>query len=118
MKVMLIDDDYPLVEWMFEDVSVEFYFAENEEEAMLLISENDFDVILMDGNLREAHGHEVVSRMRKDGIMTKIIMFSSEDEQNNLGIKAGANDVLNKKDFYKYCENDELEEKLLKIFKN
>ena len=37
MKVLLIDDDYPLVEWMFEDVSAEFSFAENEEEAMLLI---------------------------------------------------------------------------------
>lgn len=117
MKVLLIDDDYPLVDWMFGDVSAEFFFAENEEEAMSLISENDFDAILMDGNLQEAHGHEVVSRMREKGIMTKIVMFSSEDEQNDLGIKAGANAVLNKKDFHKYFKNDELNKKLTDIFK-
>ena len=118
MKVLLIDDDYLLVDHVFETISAEFFFAENEEEAMSLISENDFDIILMDGNLREAHGHEVVSRIREAGIMTKIVMFSSEDKQNDLGIKAGANAVLNKKDFYKYHENDELEAKLLGLFES
>ena len=117
MKVLLVDDDYELVQRKFNNVSAEFIFAENGEQAIQILAQNSVDIILMDGNLREEYGHEVVAKIREEGIVAKIVMFSSEDKQNDLGIKAGANAVLNKKDFYKYIESGKLNEKLLDLFR-
>lgn len=101
MKILLIDDDYEMLRPCFCKLDAEMFFAESEKEGLRLLQEQKFDAILMDGHLCTEHtGVDIVRSLRRLGLKTKIIMFSSRDKTNTEGITAGANGALNKNLLY------------------
>ena len=102
-KILVIDDDYemtrPFLLMWGDGKGIEFFWAANSNEGIRQIKASPIDAILMDGNLINEYGHEVVSRIRGMGILTPIVMFSSSSKQNELGVRAGANGLVNKNEF-------------------
>ena len=86
-----------------------FQMAENGLEALLLVEENNFDVILMDINMPVMNGIEASIKMRNLGIKTPIIALTASDKENILKEilekKNGLTDVLVKPFEYADLEN-------------
>jgi diguanylate cyclase (GGDEF)-like protein len=70
------------------------------EEALVLLSQHSYDVILTDWYLPDCPGHDPVARLRRVSAQTPIIVLTSlEDlEISEQALKAGAQDVLFKKE--------------------
>ncbi|MCW1147744.1 tetratricopeptide repeat-containing hybrid sensor histidine kinase/response regulator [Flavobacterium lacisediminis] len=86
-----------------------FQMAENGLEALLLVEENNFDVILMDINMPVMNGIEASIKIRNLGIKTPIIALTASDKENILKEilekKNGLTDVLVKPFEYSDLEN-------------
>ncbi|MDD2935531.1 MAG: response regulator [Candidatus Pacebacteria bacterium] len=101
MKTLMIDDCSARMKIMFRTFT-DMFFAENEEEGLTILKEQNIDVILMDDNLcTDRTGIDIVKDLRLSGNKARIIMFSSDDKRNDYGILAGADDKWNKKDLGK-----------------
>jgi CheY-like chemotaxis protein len=78
-------------------------------EALLLVEENKFDVILMDINMPVMNGIEASIKIRNLGIKTPIIALTASDKENILKEilekKNGLTDVLVKPFEYADLEN-------------
>ncbi|MBP6881283.1 MAG: response regulator [Candidatus Pacebacteria bacterium] len=102
MNVLIIDDCAlemrPMMEMWKDEIHlpITWKYAESSAEGMRLIEQEPIGLILMDGHLIGEYGHEVVAKIRAQGITIPICMFSSSVEQNTLGEQAGAEYSVNK----------------------
>jgi len=101
MRVLLVEDDPTTsksIELMLTHANLNVYTTESGEEAIDLAKLYDYDLILLDLNLPDMNGHDVLRQLRLARIETPILILSGElDTDNKIkGFGFGADDYLTK----------------------
>jgi two-component system chemotaxis response regulator CheY len=102
MKVLIVDDSAVMRKVIIRELLKIGVEQANIQEApdglvgLEVASQNAFDLILMDWNMPEMLGIDVVRQLRGAGISTPIMMVTTEGEKTNVvtAIQAGANNYL------------------------
>jgi len=100
-KVLIVDDDVnicKLLEKVMHSNELESETANSGEEALSKIASGHYDVILMDVNLGDMEGFDVIKKIRNDHISTPVIIISgrNEDYDSVYGLSIGADDYITK----------------------
>jgi two-component system cell cycle response regulator CtrA len=101
MRVLLIEDDSAVaqsIELMLKSESFNVYTTDLGEEGVDLGKLYDYDIILLDLNLPDMSGYDVLKQLRVSKIKTPILILSGlagiEDKVKGLGV--GADDYMTK----------------------
>jgi len=101
MRVLLVEDDPTTsksIELMLTHANVNVYSTDLGEEGIDLAKLYDYDLILLDLNLPDMNGHEVLRQLRMARIETPILILSGDDntESKIKGFGFGADDYMTK----------------------
>ena len=101
MRVLLVEDDPSTaksIELMLSHANLNVYSTDLGEEGIDLAKLYDYDLILLDINLPDMNGHEVLRQLRLSRIETPILILSGEDgtESKLKGFGFGADDYMTK----------------------
>jgi len=101
MRVLLIEDDPTMtrsVELMLNSEGFNVYSTDLGEEGLDLGKLYDYDIILLDLNLPDMHGYDVLKKLRTAKVNTPILILSGLTEMENKvkGLGFGADDYLTK----------------------
>ncbi len=101
MRVLLVEDDPTTsksIELMLTHANLNVYTTDMGEEGIDLAKLYDYDLILLDLNLPDMNGHEVLRQLRLSRIDTPILILSGDDgtESKLKGFGFGADDYLTK----------------------
>ena len=101
MRVLLIEDDPTTsksIELMLTHANLNVYATDMGEEGVDLAKLYDYDLILLDLNLPDMHGYDVLKQLRVARIETPILILSGADDTENKikGFGFGADDYLTK----------------------
>ena len=101
MRVLLIEDDPTTsrsIEMMLTHANLNVYSTDLGEEGIDLAKLYDYDLILLDLNLPDMTGHEVLRQLRLARIETPTLILSGEDSTDSKikGFGFGADDCLTK----------------------
>ena len=101
MRVLLVEDDPTTsksIELMLTHANLNVYATDLGEEGIDLAKLYDYDLILLDLNLPDMNGHEVLRQLRLSRIDTPILILSGDDgtESKIKGFGFGADDYLTK----------------------
>ena len=100
-KVLIVDDDNAVLNTLYKVIvsnGIEADTAFSGDEALKKILSVKYDLVLLDINLGNVSGFEVLQRMRDDGISTPVIIVSArnEDYDTLYGLNIGADDYITK----------------------
>ena len=101
MRVLLVEDDFAVaqsVELMLKSEGFNVYTTDLGEEAVDLAKLYDYDIILLDLNLPDISGYDVLLRLRRAQNWTPIMIVSglAGIEDKVKGLNVGADDYLTK----------------------
>lgn len=101
MRVLLVEDDPTTsksIELMLTHANLNVYATDLGEEGIDLAKLYDYDLILLDLNLPDMNGHEVLRQLRLSKVDTPIlILLGDDDTESKLkGFGFGADDYLTK----------------------
>ncbi|HDR28328.1 response regulator transcription factor CtrA [Rhodovulum sp.] len=101
MRVLLVEDDPTTaksIELMLTHANLNVYTTDLGEEGIDLAKLYDYDLILLDLNLPDMNGHEVLRQLRLARIDTPILILSgAADTENKIkGFGFGADDYMTK----------------------
>lgn len=101
MKILLLEDEYSLrksVKELLEDCEYLVYDFSNGKDALEAIYENSYDLLLLDVNVPQINGFELVDIIQKDNIDIPTIFMTSLSEIDNLerGYEKGCCDYVKK----------------------
>ncbi len=101
MRVLLVEDDPTTsksIEMMLTHANLNVYATDLGEEGIDLAKLYDYDLILLDLNLPDMTGHEVLRQLRLARIETPILILSGADDTESKikGFGFGADDYLTK----------------------
>ncbi|SPF80811.1 response regulator transcription factor CtrA [Pseudoprimorskyibacter insulae] len=101
MRILLVEDDPTTaksIEMMLSHANLNVYSTDQGEEAIELAKLYDYDLVLLDLNLPDVSGHEVLRQLRLARIETPILILSGADDTDNKikGFGFGADDYLTK----------------------
>jgi two-component system, cell cycle response regulator CtrA len=101
MRVLLVEDDPTTsrsIELMLTHANLNVYCTDLGEEGIDLAKLYDYDLILLDLNLPDMNGHEVLRQLRLAKVDTPILILSGADDTENKikGFGFGADDYLTK----------------------
>ena len=101
MRVLLVEDDPTTsksIEMMLTHANLNVYATDMGEEGLDLAKFYDYDLILLDLNLPDMPGHEVLRRLRRARVETPVLILSGEDDtESKLRVFGfGADDYLTK----------------------
>jgi two-component system cell cycle response regulator CtrA len=101
MRVLLVEDDPTTsksIEMMLGSANLNVYCTDMGEEGVDLAKLYDYDLILLDLNLPDMNGHDVLKQLRLSRIETPILILSGSDDTENKikGFGFGADDYLTK----------------------
>jgi two-component system cell cycle response regulator CtrA len=101
MRVLLVEDDPTTsksIEMMLTHANLNVYATDLGEEGIDLAKLYDYDLILLDLNLPDMNGHDVLRQLRMAKIETPILILSGADDPENKikGFGFGADDYLTK----------------------
>ncbi len=101
MRVLMIEDDpgtAKSIELMLTHANLNVYGTDMGEEGIDLARLYDYDLILLDLDLPDMTGHEVLRQLRLSRIETPILILSGSDDTENKikGFGFGADDYLTK----------------------
>ena len=101
MRVLLVEDDPTTsksIEMMLAHANLNVYSTDLGEEGIDLAKLYDYDLILLDLNLPDMNGHDVLRQLRLARIETPILILSGADDTDNKikGFGFGADDYLTK----------------------
>ena len=101
MRVLLVEDDPTTSrssEMMLTHANLNVYATDLGEEGVDLAKLYDYDLILLDRNLPDMNGHEVLRQVRLARVDTPILILSGSDDTENKirGFGFGADDYLTK----------------------
>jgi two-component system cell cycle response regulator CtrA len=101
MRVLLVEDDPTTaksIEMMLTHANLNVYSTDLGEEGIDLAKLCDYDIILLDLNLPDMTGHDVLRQLRLARIDTPILILTGSDDTENKirGFGFGADDYLTK----------------------
>ncbi|WP_127902801.1 response regulator transcription factor CtrA [Solirhodobacter olei] len=101
MRILLVEDDPATsrsIELMLTHANLNVYCTDLGEEGIDLARLYDYDLILLDLNLPDMNGHEVLRQLRMSRVNTPILILSGSDDTENKikGFGFGADDYLTK----------------------
>ncbi len=99
ISVLLVDDEEDLSFVMAERLEMRGYDARgvtSSEDALNLINERDFDVVVIDVKMPGIGGIELMRRIKRNKPTTEVILFTGHGshKEGELGISEGAFDYL------------------------
>ncbi|PKP84461.1 MAG: DNA-binding response regulator [Alphaproteobacteria bacterium HGW-Alphaproteobacteria-2] len=101
MRILLVEDDPTTarsIEMMLTNANLNVYATDLGEEGIDLAKLYDYDLILLDLNLPDMTGHEVLRQLRLARVDTPILILSGADDTESKikGFGFGADDYLTK----------------------
>jgi two-component system cell cycle response regulator CtrA len=101
MRILLVEDDPTTsrsIELMLTHANLNVYCTDLGEEGVDLAKLYDYDLILLDLNLPDMNGHEVLRQLRLARVETPILILSGSDDTDNKikGFGFGADDYMTK----------------------
>ena len=101
MRVLLVEDDPTTsrsIEMMLTHANLNVYATDLGEEGIDLAKLYDYDLILLDLNLPDMDGHEVLRQLRLSRVETPILILTGSDDTESKikGFGFGADDYLTK----------------------
>jgi len=101
MRVLLVEDDPTIsksIELMLTHANLNVYCTDLGEEGVDLAKLYDYDLILLDLNLPDMNGHEVLRQLRVARVETPVLILTGEDDTESKikGFGSGADDYLTK----------------------
>ncbi|MDE1924905.1 MAG: response regulator transcription factor [Patescibacteria group bacterium] len=101
MRILVIEDNQKLADSLSRGLRQEGYAADyltngEDGERRMLMSHDDYDILVLDINLPGKNGLEVCQSLREKHIMTPVIMLTSRDTTKDkiIGLDSGADDYL------------------------
>ena len=100
-KLLLLEDDMALNETVvdfFESLNYDVVTVYDGNSAMSAIYENNFDLLLLDVNVPDINGFEILKSTRENGILTPAIFITSLNSMIDLenGYDSGCDDYIRK----------------------
>ncbi|MFM7333393.1 MAG: response regulator transcription factor CtrA [Tabrizicola sp.] len=101
MRILLVEDDPTTsrsIEMMLTHANLNVYCTDMGEDGIDLAKLYDYDLILLDLNLPDMSGHEVLRQVRQARVETPILILSGADDTESKlkGFGFGADDYLTK----------------------
>jgi two-component system cell cycle response regulator CtrA len=101
MRILLVEDDPTTsksIELMLSHANLNVYSTDMGEEGIDLAKLYDYDLILLDLNLPDMNGHEVLRQLRVARIDTPILILTGDDDTQSKikGFGFGADDYMTK----------------------
>ncbi len=101
MRVLLVEDDPTTsrsIEMMLASANLNVYSTDLGEEGVDLAKLYDYDIVLLDLNLPDMTGHEVLRQLRLARVETPILILSGMDDTESKlkGFGFGADDYMTK----------------------
>lgn len=98
-QVLIVDDDpaiCKLLEKVMRSNDMDSQAVGSGEQALQALETRTFDIILLDVNLGDMEGFEVLRRLRERGIKTPVIIISGRNEDYDFmyGLSLGADDYV------------------------
>ena len=100
-KILIVEDEPNMRMGLKDNLEFEGYevdFAEDGEEGLKKILENNFDLILLDVMLPKMSGFDVCKKVRQQNVSTPIILLTAKGEEVDkiIGLEIGADDYVTK----------------------
>lgn len=100
-KILLVEDDTELARSLIDWLELEHHnveYCERGNDALERLKFFEFDVVILDWNLPEVTGIEILKEFRDRGGMTPILLLTGRDgvAEIETGLNAGADDYLTK----------------------
>ncbi|MEI3607009.1 response regulator transcription factor [Pseudogracilibacillus sp. SE30717A] len=100
-KILIVEDEEKLSRVLELELKYENYvtgIADNGKEALRLMNEENWDLVLLDIMIPELSGLEVLRRLRKTDDHTPVILLTARDQIHDKvsGLDLGANDYVTK----------------------
>jgi two-component system cell cycle response regulator CtrA len=101
MRILLVEDDPTTsrsIELMLTHANLNVYCTDLGEEGIDLAKLYDYDLILLDLNLPDMNGHEVLRQLRLSKVDTPILILTGSDDTENKikSFGSGADDYMTK----------------------
>ena len=101
MRVLVIEDDREAVRYLIKGLSESGHVVDHAEDGptgLLLATDRDYDVLVVDWMQPGLDGVSVIEALRKNGNTTPALMLSAKNRVPDrvAGLKAGADDYLTK----------------------
>lgn len=100
MKVLIVEDNKILLESVIEELSKHFETekCEDGEEALYLVNQNIYDLVVLDLMLPNINGIDILKRMRANNIDTPVLILTAKEALDDKveAFSIGANDYLTK----------------------
>lgn len=100
-KILVVDDDNSIrmaLRTAFAREGMQVKEAGGGTQALAMIQEEPFDLIVLDIMMQDIDGYTILQRLRADHILTPVLMLSGKQEEVDqvLGLGLGADDYLTK----------------------
>ena len=101
MKILIVEDDIKISAFLQKGLEEENYSIDcsyDGEDALYLVQNNTYDLILLDIMIPSINGVELCKKIREENISYPIIMLTAKSsiEEKVLGLSEGANDYITK----------------------
>lgn len=100
MQILLVEDDITIVETLTDFLKKEDFMVcavDGQKEALRLIEERDFDLVLLDITLKDGNGYAVCRGIKELKDIPVIFLTASSDEFSVVtGLDIGADDFIGK----------------------
>ncbi|MDX9883653.1 MAG: response regulator transcription factor [Prolixibacteraceae bacterium] len=100
-RILIIEDELPILTGLRDNLEFEGYeveTADNGNDGLRKIGNEEFDLVLLDVMLPGMSGLEICRHVRKKGIEVPIVMLTARGEELDkvLGLELGADDYMTK----------------------
>ena len=100
-RVLIVDDDSAILNLLFKTIKsngMEPTVSLSGEEALKLLDEQEYDLIMLDINMRGINGFDVLKQIRNNGLATPVMIVSGRKEDSDAlyGLDIGADDYITK----------------------
>ena len=98
MKALIVEDDKILSDTIKQCIEKKFSVEQAYDgyEGYMFAKENIYDIIILDLMMPEMNGNEVLTKLRKDGVLTPVLILTAKDSiaDKVKGLNNGADDYL------------------------